>query len=89
MKQTFIIKTTLLEDGRLMAVICNVNGKEIAQLKHPVDTGEEAEILAREFFEDNPDLFEEDVTLLESAAVSEQKNPELYGDGNLQTIPEN
>jgi len=92
MKQTFILKIIPLGDGTYTAQIYDSRERKVrkvGELNKPVRSGEEAEILAREFRSQYPELFTGKETFLDTADVSEQKNPQLYGDGELESIPEN
>jgi len=85
---TFQLVTSLTSDGKLTATLLNNRGKAVAQLSEPVSCAEEALVAARQFAEDNPDLFD-DHALVDVAAETEKKSPELFADGGLIPVPEN
>jgi hypothetical protein len=52
------IITQFTADGKLTAVILNEEGKPIAELTNPVQTGEEVLVRAWKFAEEHPELFQ-------------------------------
>ena len=79
---------TLTPDGKMTAIMYNSRSVAVAQLVEPVNSVEEAGPAARQFEEDHPDLFD-DHDLVDVAAETERKNPELFVDGGLIPVPEN
>lgn len=78
---------SLTPDGKMTAVMYNSRGVAVAQLADPVNSAEEAEPAARQFVEDNPDLFD-DHALVDVSEETQKKNPELFEDGGLTPVPE-
>lgn len=72
--------------GGLVGIMYNSRGKAIAHLSNPVNSGEELEIKAREFYREKPDLFADQV-LVDTSAVIQDKNQEQFRDG-LEPVPE-
>lgn len=76
------------EDGLHTCTIYNMRGQKVAELKKPVTECETALVMAIQFAKDHPDLFIDDI-LVDTSEVSQEKNPDLYGDGKLDAVPEN
>jgi len=84
----FDLHTSLTPDGKVLAIIMNKKGEQVAELNQPVDTVEDALILARAFANENPEFFEDNI-LVDTADETQRKSPGLFTDGGLTSIPEN
>lgn len=83
----FSVKTTLLPDGRMTAVLINQRSEVVAEMKEPLETAEEILIAARAFEEEHPELFQ-GLNLLDTAEESMKKNPDLFDENGLSAISE-
>jgi hypothetical protein len=81
------IITTRQPNGRLTTVIYNRQGIEVSRIEDHLYPGEQLEIAARKFRDENPELFDGSI-LIDTPAESEKKNPDQFGDGKLTTVPE-
>lgn len=81
------IITTRQPNGKLTTIIYNRQGIEISRIEDHLFPGEEVEIAARKLRDEHPELFGDEI-LIDTAAESEKKNPDQFGDGKLTAVPE-
>lgn len=81
------VETTRQRNGRLTTIVYNARGVKVADIQDHNFSLEDILIAVRQFRAEHPELFG-DALLVDTADESQRKNPDEYGDGKLETIPE-